>query len=175
MLFKLAHSRIFGLLIGLAAATAATAAAQDTAAQGTTQAEGDTSQVQNPPGYRGMEQDTTQVPPGPPDDSLSAGQVEDKATGTHDDSTWQDTTAGRQNPAGYRGMERPVGGDTSAAGDTAAVSDTAAAGDTSSTGDTTGVGETESRTPTQPEARPPTVGRDTTETSGENADTNAPQ
>lgn len=98
MLFKLAHSRIFGLLIGLAAATAATAAAQDTAAQGTTQAEGDTSQVQNPPGYRGMErpagvgEDTTAQ------DTTAVGDTEPKE---------EDSATPRLDPS-----ESPAAGDT---------------------------------------------------------------
>jgi hypothetical protein len=74
-------------------------AAADTADTSAT----DTSGVQNPAGYRGMERDTTMFPDsgGPP---AEAGQVEDQATGTYDDSTWQDTTGAEQNPAGYRGM-----------------------------------------------------------------------
>ncbi len=59
MLRKSAHGRIFGLVLGLAAATAATAAAQDTSA------------VKNPPGYTGMERDTTMVPPSATADSLT--------------------------------------------------------------------------------------------------------
>ena len=54
---KSAHGRIFGLVVGLAAATAATAAAQDTSA------------VKNPPGYSGMERDTSLVPAGATADS----------------------------------------------------------------------------------------------------------
>lgn len=50
----------------------------------------DTSGVKNPSG-------------GPP---ASPGAVEDQATGTYEDSTWQDTTGADQNPAGYQGMER---------------------------------------------------------------------
>jgi hypothetical protein len=82
----------------------------------------DTSGVQNPPGYRGMERDTTVFPDsgGP---AAEAGQVEDRATGTYDDSTWQDTTGAEQNPAGYRGMGRPAdsaggGEDSTTVGDT---------------------------------------------------------
>ena len=112
-----------------------------------------------------MERDTTQVPPGAFKDSAQAGAVEDTATGTYDDSTWQDTSASRQNPAGYRGMERPVGDTT--ARDTAS-------GDTTS-GDMTRVGQEQPRTPKQPEARPPTAGGDTTGNDGESADTSAPE
>jgi hypothetical protein len=90
----------------------------------------DTSGVQNPPGYRGMERDTTMFPDsgGPP---AEAGQVEDQATGTYDDSAWQDTTGAAQNPAGYRGMERPAdsaagGVDSTTVGDTEPREDEAA-------------------------------------------------
>lgn len=71
--------------------------------------------VTNPPGYRGMERDTTMFPDsaGPP---ATPGQVEDAATGTYHDSTWQDTTGAEQNPAGYRGMER-VSGDSGSTAD----------------------------------------------------------
>jgi hypothetical protein len=177
MFHKLAHGRIFGLVIGLAAATAATAAAQDTSAQGTRD-QNDTSQVQNPPGYSGMERDTTLVPPSATQDSVSPSRAEDRATGTYDDSTWQDTSKARQYPAGYRGMERPAGADTSAAKDSAqsdtSASDTSAmgvVGDTT-TGDTTAVGQTTPRKSEKPEARPPTAGGDTTgQSSGTGADT----
>lgn len=95
-----------------------TSTTPDTAATDTT----DTSGVQNPPGYRGMERDTTMFPDsgGPPAD---AGAVEDRATGTYDDSTWQDTTGADQNPAGYRGTGRLEG-------DSAGASDTTHAGHT---------------------------------------------
>ncbi len=73
-------------------------------------------EVQNPPGYRGMERPVNVFPPDSARDSATAGRVEDRATGTYDDSTWQDTSAARQNPAGYRGMERPVDDDTTKAG-----------------------------------------------------------
>lgn len=99
--------------------TAATQRAQsDTMKQDTTQwgYQSDSAAVQNPPGYRGMERDTTIVPPGATGDDVPAGQVEDRATGTYDNKEWQDTTAEVQNPAGYRGMERPTGADTAAAG-----------------------------------------------------------
>ncbi len=89
-----------------------TAGADTSAVRDTT----DTSAVQNPPGYRGMERDTTMFP-AEGGDSATAGQVEDRATGTYDDSTWQDTTGAEQNPAGYRGMER-VSGDSAGAHDT---------------------------------------------------------
>jgi hypothetical protein len=94
----------------------------------------DTSGVQNPPGYRGMERDTTMFPDsgGPP---AEAGQVEDQATGTYDDSTWQDTTGAEQNPAGYRG--------------TGTLTDSAAGAE-----DTVTVGDTE---PTQDQSAEPRI------------------
>ncbi len=138
--------RILALVAGLATAAAGSASAQDTTETGratidTTAPEGgaidtggvdtsgvdtsatrdttDTSGVQNPPGYRGMERDTTVFldSAGPP---ASPGAVEDRATGTYDDSTWQDTTGAEQNPAGYRGMGR-LKGDSTEAGDTTAA------------------------------------------------------
>lgn len=127
--------------------SADTSAARDTSdTTGAADTSG-TSGVQNPPGYRGMERDTTMFPPdeGPP---AKAGQVEDRATGTYDDSTWNDTTGVEQNPAGYRGMERPVGGDSAAGHDTTSAGhDTTSAGhDTTSAGrDTTSVGDTQPR------------------------------
>lgn len=72
--------------------------------------------VQNPPGYRGMERPTNVFPPDSGKDSPSAGAVEDRTTGSYDRNTWNDSTADVQNPAGYRGMERPVGGASGDAG-----------------------------------------------------------
>jgi hypothetical protein len=82
MVLKSAHGRIFGLVLGLAVATAATAAAQDTSA------------VQNPPGYRGMERDTTLVPPSAtnPDSMIDTTKLDSAALdslrkhGKHTDS-----------------------------------------------------------------------------------------
>lgn len=150
--------RVLALVVGLAAVAAGSAYAQDTtetgratidttapsagaidtsgvdtsAARDTT----DTSGVQNPPGYRGMERDTTMFPDsgGPPAD---AGAIEDRATGTYDDSTWQDTTGAEQNPAGYRGMGR-LEGDSAEAGDTTGVGDTEPIREDPAGGDTTG-------------------------------------
>ena len=104
-----------------------TAAVDTSATRDTT----DTSGVQNPPGYRGMERDTTVFPDtgGPPAD---ADAVEDQTTGTYDDSALQDTSGAdtasadttsvgdtepvepdaatpRLNPS-----ENPAGGDTAA-------------------------------------------------------------
>jgi hypothetical protein len=60
-----------------------TSAVDTSAARDTT----DTSGVQNPPGYRGMERDTTVFP-----DSATPPADTGAATGTYDDSAWQDTT-----------------------------------------------------------------------------------
>ena len=74
----------------------------------------DTSEAQNPPGYRGMEQDTTQVPtdsqPTPSDTFL-----QEQGTGVPEDT------------AGYSGLEQP---DTSGA----AAQDTSGAGWSDTTG-----------------------------------------
>ena len=96
-----------------------TSAANDTTDTSGVRDTTDTSGVQNPPGYRGMERDTTMFPseggpPASPEDA--AGQT----TGVYGDSADAD-----QNPPGYRGMEQPAGEDTShehGAGDTTAVS-----------------------------------------------------
>ncbi len=101
--------RVLALVVGLAAATMGSAYAQDTTETGraaidTTAPEAgatdtgvvdtsatrdttDTSGVQNPPGYRGMERDTTIFPDSgrPPADTGAA-------TGTYDDSARRDTT-----------------------------------------------------------------------------------
>jgi hypothetical protein len=122
MLQILAMSRTLGLVLGLTAAATATAVAQDSA-QAAPGEESDTSQVQNPPGYRGMERPANVFPADSAAQDTAAGAVEDRVTGTYDDSTRQDTAQGRQNPAGYRGMERPVG-DSTVAGDTAAADTT---------------------------------------------------
>ena len=123
----LKHTSILGLILGLAALAPRDAAAQETQTRDTTApgAAQDTGQAQNPPGYRGMERPTNVFPPdsGSAD---SAGQVEDRATGTYDDSTRQDTSQSRQNPAGYRRMERAAGRDTGATS-----ADTAMAGEDS--------------------------------------------
>jgi hypothetical protein len=78
MQLKLAHGRIFGLVLGLAAATAATAVAQDTTGQEETGRVVDTSQVENPEGYQGMERDTTLVPPSAtnPDSLLDSAKLD---------------------------------------------------------------------------------------------------
>ncbi len=79
----------------------------------------DTSGVQNPPGYRGMERDTTMFPPegGPP---ATPDRAADQTTGGYGDSAGTE-----QNPPGYRGMETPVGGDSAAVGQDSAESDSA--------------------------------------------------
>ena len=114
---------------GMDRAVTDTSDVPDTAAVGDTS---DTSGVQNPPGYRGMERDTTIFPAegGPPaTPEEAAGQT----TGTYGDSAWRDTSGAEQNPPGYRGMERP-------AGDSAAGHDT-----THQSG--AGVGDTTAQTP----------------------------
>ncbi len=154
---KLPGKRALALVAGLTVAAAGAAVGQDTTETGraaidTTAPAGgaldtagvdtsaardttDTSGVQNPPGYRGMERDTTVFPNegGPPAD---AGQVEDRTTGTYEDSAWRDTSGAAQNPAGYRGMERPAGADTSATSDTSATGATGEAGGTADTSST---------------------------------------
>jgi hypothetical protein len=81
-----------------------TSAANDTSAVRDTT---DTSGVQNPPGYRGMERDTTMFPP---DSGQSAApeQVEDQTTGTYQD-TATDTTRGDASQE-----ERPPAADSGA-------------------------------------------------------------
>ncbi|MGI9041178.1 MAG: hypothetical protein ACR2HK_08775 [Gemmatimonadales bacterium] len=129
---QITRKHLYGLIVGLAAlsASAATAEAQETQRQGEQDSTkwgystDSTPEVQNPPGYRGMERPSNVFTDSAGQDSAaadssgrdSAGAVEDRVTGTYDDSTWQDTSAARQNPAGYRGMERPVGDDTTKAG-----------------------------------------------------------
>jgi hypothetical protein len=73
----------------------------------------DTSGVENPPGYRGMERDTT-IFPDSGNPSASADEVEDQTTGTYDDSTTQDTAGGME----------PAAGDTAGANDSTSVGDT---------------------------------------------------
>jgi hypothetical protein len=146
--------RVLALVVGLAAAAVGPAYAQDTTETGQatidtmapepgaidtsavdTSATGgvdtsatrdttDTSGVENPPGYRGMERDTTSFPDSgsPPAD---AGTVEDQATGTYDDSASQETTGADTTSVGdtepmeedsatprLEPSENPAGGDT---------------------------------------------------------------
>jgi hypothetical protein len=141
---------VLGLVVGLATAAVGSAKAQDTLETGeatidtmapepgaidtggvdtsftrdtsdTTRDTTDTSGVQNPPGYRGMERDTTMFP-----DSGAAptdpGAVEDRATGTYDDSAGQDTTGGTETSADSAG-----GADTTTVGDTEPIEEDAAA------------------------------------------------
>ncbi len=133
--------RLLAIVAGLTLTTAASAYAQDTSQTGgattdtvapsagaldttlsDTSAVGDssdTSGVQNPPGYQGMERDTTLVPPGATTDSSGADSTR---LGTDSASS-----SGVQNPPGYQGMERDTtlvpseatGG--SAAGDSARI------------------------------------------------------
>ncbi|MGH7628332.1 MAG: hypothetical protein ACREOF_02920 [Gemmatimonadales bacterium] len=58
-------------------------------------------EVQNPPGYRGMERDTTQVPPG-------AAPSAETPTSRTEQAERQSDESGNENPPGYRGMEQPA-------------------------------------------------------------------
>jgi hypothetical protein len=104
---------------GLAAAAmlfGTLACASGMAREEETAAAQDTSETQNPPGYRGMERDTTQVPPDSqptPSDTF----LQEQGTGTPEDT------------AGYGGLERP---DTSGG----AAQDTSGAGWSDTTGAT---------------------------------------
>jgi hypothetical protein len=85
--------------LGCARTTARTddspsAAARDTS---TTTTASDTSGVQNPPGYRGMERDTTAVPPG-------------AATAPVDTFLQRQGTGAPQDTMGYSGLERDTTG-----------------------------------------------------------------
>jgi hypothetical protein len=85
-----------------------TAAAQDTTA---TEQDTLTGQAEAPPGYRGMEQDTTQVPEQTPTDTF----LQNQGTGQPQDT------------AGYGGLERPdtTGGQTGQTDTTRMGADTA--------------------------------------------------
>jgi hypothetical protein len=107
-----------------------TSAADDTSAVGDTT---DTSGVQNPPGYRGMERDTTMFPD-TGGQQAAPGEAAGQTTGTYSDSAWRDTSGAQQNPPGYRGMERPVG-DSAAGHDTSHESGTGAGDTTAQTPD----------------------------------------
>ena len=116
-------------------------------------------EAQNPPGYRGMERDTTQAPAGQPSDTF----LEKQGTGQPQDT------------AGYSGMERPpadaaqadttgFGTDTTGYGrdTTGAVQDTSGAARTDTTSwapdpsgmDTTGAGRTGDTTGYNPTQQP---------------------
>ena len=87
-----------------------TSAANDTSAVRDTTDTSDTSGVQNPPGYRGMERDTTIFPP----DSGQAAtpeQVENQTTGTYED-TASDTTQGDAYPEDRPAAEDSAGHDS---------------------------------------------------------------
>jgi hypothetical protein len=137
--------RVLALVVGLAAASVGSAYAQDTTETGqatidTTAPAGaidttevdtsatrdttDTSGVENPPGYRGMERDTTMFPDsGSP--SADTAAVEDQATGVYHDSASHDTTKADTVSVGdtepiepdaatprIDSSENPAGGDT---------------------------------------------------------------
>jgi hypothetical protein len=65
-------------------------------------------EVQNPPGYRGMERPVNVLPP---DSAKSDSGAAANATSRVNQMQRQDSISGReqQNPPGYRGMERPAG------------------------------------------------------------------
>jgi hypothetical protein len=92
----------------------ALACASGMAREEETAAAQDTSEVQNPPGYRGMERDTTQLPA---DSQMTPADtfLQEQGTGVPEDT------------AGYSGLERP---DTSGA----AAQDTSGAGLSDTTG-----------------------------------------
>jgi hypothetical protein len=107
--------------------TSATGGVDTSATRDTT----DTSGVQNPPGYRGMERDTT-IFPDSGNPSADAGAVEGQTTGTYDDSASQDTSGADTTSADTTSVgdtdpvepdaatprlnpsENPAGGDTAA-------------------------------------------------------------
>ena len=87
----------------------------------------DTTEAQNPPGYRGMERDTTMIPPDTQPEAVDTF-LQEQGTGVPEDT------------AGYGGLERP---DTSAAPADTGMEAPADTGmiDTTSTGvDTSGAG-----------------------------------
>src|SRR5688572_6883351 len=120
------HLPAVAALIGILTMPMAAAEAQDTAAtvdssrpqqagsdtlghdSTSLRASGDSAAVQNPPGYRGMERDTTLFPPA--DDSAAAAADAD-ATNRANQRARQDKLKEEknQNPPGYRGMERRAG------------------------------------------------------------------
>jgi hypothetical protein len=94
--------------------TSKQAAATDTIRRDSTQwgrtADRD-AEVQNPPGYRGMERPVNVFPPDTADTSSAAD-----ATSRTSQMKRQDTVSSEnQNPPGYRGMERPIGTDSARA------------------------------------------------------------
>jgi hypothetical protein len=129
-----------------------------------------TDSLQNPPGYRGMERDTTQVPPGQPSDTFlqnqGQGQPQDTAgysgiervdtTGQRVQPGQTDTTGYGQDTTGYGRDTTGAAGarDTSAARtDTTQMNQNPSGLDTttSRTGDTTGYNPTqETRDTTAP-------------------------
>ncbi len=135
--------RVLALVFGLAAATVGSVYAQDTTETGraaidTTAPAGgaidtgaidtgavdtsavrdttDTSGVENPPGYRGMERDTTIFPPDSGNAPTDAGAVEDQSSGTYDDSAAQDSARAARDAAEASGVYAPT--ETAGATDT---------------------------------------------------------
>jgi hypothetical protein len=134
MMRYLASKRVLALVVGLAAATVGSAYAQDTTETGqvttdTTAPAGgaidtsevdtstardttDTSGVQNPPGYRGLERDTTIFP-----DSGSAPGSHDSAS--HDTTGADTTSVGDTEPIQPDAATPRLDPSENAAGDTA--------------------------------------------------------
>jgi hypothetical protein len=100
--------------------TTDTTAADTSAVRDTTRDTTDTSEVQNPPGYRGMERDTTIFPPDSGNASKTPEDVERQTTGTYSDTSAQDTAGGvSHDTAGGHAAE-----DTAGADDSTSVGDT---------------------------------------------------
>jgi hypothetical protein len=151
MMQYLPAKRVLALVAGLAVAALGSAYAQDTTETGqatidtaaptgaidttevdtsTTRDTTDTSGVQNPPGYRGMERDTTIFPDSGSADTTSALQDTTGADTTGADTTGADTT----------------GADTTLPGDTETIAPDAATPRIDSTENPAG-GDTASQTP----------------------------
>jgi hypothetical protein len=100
------------------AATAQDTAVTDTSAIDTSAVRDttDTSGVENPPGYRGMERDTTIFPSDSGRSSQAPEEVQSQTTGTYSDTGSQDTSAGVSQDTAAAGAA--VGNDSTAVGDT---------------------------------------------------------
>lgn len=97
-----------------------TTAADTSAVRDTTRDTTDTSGVENPPGYRGMERDTTIFPPDSGNPSQTPEDVESQTTGTYSDTSAQDTAGG----VSHGTAGGPAADDTAGADDSTAVGDT---------------------------------------------------
>jgi hypothetical protein len=150
------YATLAALIAGLACAgntartddTDQSAAAKDTTTTGRDTLNG---QNENPPGYRGMEQDTTQAPVGqtPSDTFLqNQGQGTPQDTAGYSGMERVDTTG--QDTSGMTGQDTSgaVGADTSSMNQSSGNQDSGAQLDstgTSQTGDTTGYDQSQSR------------------------------